>query len=96
MARPGEVVSSLARLNETRKLRQETREENEMYGLAEYEFIRQRQAEFRHEAASNRLARELRANRGAIREGRARLVADARWELERYAGLLKKRLRGLA
>jgi len=67
-----------------------------MYGLAEYEFVRQRQAEFRHEAASNRLARELRANRGANRKGSSRLVADARWELERYVGLLKKRLRGLA
>jgi hypothetical protein len=83
-------------LNETRKLRQEAREENEMYGLAEYEFIRQHHAEIRREAAANRLARELRANRGANREGRSRLVADARWGLERYAGLLKKRLRGLA
>ena len=67
-----------------------------MHGPVDMMVIRQHHAEIRREAAANRLARELRANRGANREGRSRLVADARWELERYAGLLKKRLRDLA
>ena len=60
-----------------------------MYGLAEYEFIRQRHAEFRHEAAANRLARELRGGRGT----KSQLLGNLGWELARYAGLLGKRLR---
>jgi hypothetical protein len=60
-----------------------------MYGLTEYEFVRQRQAEFRREAASNRIARELRAGGGT----KSRLVGKLGWELARYAGLLGKRLR---
>ena len=67
-----------------------------MHGPAEMMVIRQHHAEIRREAAANRLARELRANRGANSEGWSRLVADAGWELRRYAGHLKKRLRGLA
>jgi hypothetical protein len=67
-----------------------------MHGPLEMMVIRQHHAEIRRQAAANRLARELRANRGANREGRSRLVAEARWGLERYAGLLNKRLRGLA
>jgi hypothetical protein len=67
-----------------------------MHGPVNMMVIRQHHAEIRREVAANRLARELRANRGANREGRSRLVADARWGLERYVGLLKKRLRSLA
>jgi hypothetical protein len=70
--------------------------ENEMHGPVDMMVIGQHHAEIRREAAANRLARELRTNRGANREGRSRRVADAKWGLERYAGLLKKRLRGLA
>jgi hypothetical protein len=62
-----------------------------MHGQADIMVIKQQHAEIRQEAAANRLARELRANR----ERRFRLMGDAKWELERYAGLLKKRLRGL-
>jgi hypothetical protein len=69
--------------------------ENEMHGSAEMMVIGQHHAEIRREAAANRLARELRPNRAANSEGRSRLVAEARWELERYAGLLMKRLRNL-
>jgi hypothetical protein len=39
--------------------------------------------------AAYRLQKALRANR----EGRFRLLGDTKWELERYAGLLRKRLR---
>ena len=60
-----------------------------MYGLGEYEFIRQRQQEIRREVAENRLGKMLLANR----EGRFRLMGDTKWELERYAGFLVKRLR---
>jgi hypothetical protein len=66
-----------------------------MHGPVEMTVIGQHHAEIRREAAANRLARELRANRGANREGRSRLMADARWELKRYAGLLRKRLGNL-
>ena len=66
-----------------------------MHGPVEMMVIGQHHAEIRREAAANRLARELRSNRGANREGRSHLVADARWELHRYAGLLMKRLRNL-
>jgi hypothetical protein len=69
--------------------------ENEMHGSAEMMVIGQHHAEIRREAEANRLARELRSNRAANSEGRSRLVAEARWELERYAGLLMKRLRNL-
>ena len=68
---------------------------NEMHGPVDMMVIGQHHAEIRREAAANRLARGLRANRGANGEGRSRLVADARWELERYAGLLMKRLRNV-
>jgi hypothetical protein len=67
-----------------------------MHGPLDMMVIGQHHAQVRREAAANRLARELRANRGANPEGRPRLVADARWALEWYVGLLKKRLRGLA
>jgi hypothetical protein len=39
--------------------------------------------------AAYRLEKTLRANR----EGRFRLLGDTKWELERYAGFLRKRLR---
>jgi hypothetical protein len=60
-----------------------------MYGLGEYEFIKQRQQEIRHEVAENRLGKMLLANR----EGRFRPMGDTKWELEGYAGLLLKHLR---
>ena len=60
-----------------------------MYGLAQNEAWRHRPEEIRQEVASIRLEKTLRANR----EGRFRLMGDTKWELERYAGLLVKRLR---
>ena len=63
-----------------------------MYGLAEYGISRQHREEIRQEVAAYRLEDKLaRANR----EGRFRLFGDTKWELERYAGLLKKRLRNI-
>jgi hypothetical protein len=44
--------------------------------------------EIRQEVAAYRLESKLRANR----EGRFSLMGDTKWELERYAGLFKKRL----
>ena len=61
-----------------------------MYGLVEYEFVRQRQEEIRREAAANRLARELRSGRGK----EARSLEDLDRKLAWYAGLLGKRARG--
>lgn len=61
-----------------------------MYGLAEYEISQQHREEIRQEVAACRLQSNLRANR----EQRFRLMGDTKWELERYAGLFKKRLRG--
>jgi hypothetical protein len=63
-------------------------EENEMYGLAEYEAWRQRPEEIRREVAAIRLQKSARTGR----EGRFRLMGDTRWELDRYAGRLMKRL----
>jgi hypothetical protein len=68
--------------------RRKTREENEMHGMAEYEVWRQRPEELRREMAAIRLQKTARMGR----EGRFRLMGDMRWELERYAGLLMKRL----
>jgi hypothetical protein len=65
-----------------------TREENEMYALTQHEVWRQRPEEIRQEVAALRLEKPLRANRG----GRLRLMEDTKWELERHAGLLMKRL----
>ena len=62
-----------------------------MYGLVEHEIGRQRAEEIRQEVAVYRLEKMARSNR----EGRFRLMGDSRWELERYAGLLKKRLSNL-
>lgn len=68
----------------------EREKENKMYGLAVYGISRQRREEIRQEVAAYRLEEKLaRANR----EGRFRLIGATKWELERYAGLLKKRLR---
>ena len=67
-------------------------EESEMYGLAEHGIFRQHREEIRQEAAGYRLEEKLaRANRG----GRFRLIGDTKWELGRYTGLLKKRLRNI-
>ena len=67
-------------------------EESEMYGLAEHGISRQHCEEIRQEAAAYRLEEKLaRANR----EGRFRLFGDTKWELKRYADLLKKRLRNI-
>ena len=60
-----------------------------MYGLVEYEFVRQRQEEIRREAAANRLARELRSGRGK----EYRSLEDLGRRLARYTSLLGKRLR---
>ena len=60
-----------------------------MYGMAQQETWRQRPEEIRQEVAAYRLEKTLRANR----EGRFRLMGETKWELERYAGLLVKRLR---
>lgn len=60
-----------------------------MYGMVQQEAWRQRPEEIRQEVAAYRLEKSLRENH----EGRFRLMQDTRWELERFAGLLKKRLR---
>jgi hypothetical protein len=60
-----------------------------MHGIAQEEVWRQRPEEIRQWVAALRLEKTLRANR----EGRFRLLGDTKWELERYAGLLRKRLR---
>jgi CSLREA domain-containing protein len=62
-----------------------------MYGLSQYEVIRQRQQEIQQEVAAIRLGKMARANR----EGRFRVMGDTKWELERHAGLLKKRVGNL-
>ena len=59
-----------------------------MYGLAEYEAWRRRPEEIRREVAAYRLEKSTRTGR----QGGFRLMGDTRWELERYAGLLMKRL----
>ena len=48
-----------------------------------------RPQEIRREVATYRLEKAA----GEDREGRFRLVGETKWELERYAGLLMKRLR---
>ena len=60
-----------------------------MYGMVQQEAWRQRPEEIRQEVAAYRLEKALRENR----DGRFRLLGDTRWELERFAGPLKKRLR---
>ena len=62
-----------------------------MYGMAQQEAWRLRPEEIRREVAALRLEKAARESR----EGRFRLVGDTKWELERYAGLLMKRLRTL-
>jgi hypothetical protein len=80
--------------NEERKSRSprhqthQRNEENEMYGWTEYEVGRMYREEIRQEVAALRLEKTLRAKG----EGRFRLMGDTKWELERYAGLLRKRL----
>jgi hypothetical protein len=70
----------------------EREKENKMYGLAEYGISRQHREEIRQEVAAYRLEEKLAC---ANREGRFRLIGDTKWELGRYAGLLKKRLRNI-
>jgi hypothetical protein len=67
------------------------REENEMYGMAQQEAWRLRPGEIRQQVAVYRLEKAAREGR----EQRFRHVGDTKWELERYAGLLMKRLRNL-
>lgn len=62
-----------------------------MYGMVQQEISRQHREEIRQAVAAYRLKSNLRANRG----GSFRLAGDTKWELERYAGLFKKRLRSL-
>ena len=59
-----------------------------MHGLAQYEAWRHRPEEIRQEVAAIRLAKTLRADR---KRGSS-LGRELRWELARYAGLLRKRL----
>jgi hypothetical protein len=66
-----------------------TEKENEMYGVIDHGASRQYREEISQKVAAYRLQKALRANR----EGRFRLLGDTKWELERYAGLLRKRLR---
>ena len=67
-------------------------EENEMYGLAEYEISRQHRAGIRQEVAAYRLVKMARARRGT-EQG---LLRNLRWELARYVELFNKRLRNTA
>ena len=60
-----------------------------MYGMTQQEAWRQGPEEIRQRVAALRLEKTLRTNR----EGRFRLMGDTKWELERYAGILLKRLR---
>jgi hypothetical protein len=60
-----------------------------MYGMVQQEVWRQRPEEIRQQVAALHLEKKLRVNR----EGRFRLIEGTKWELERYAGLLKKRFR---
>jgi hypothetical protein len=62
-----------------------------MYGMVQQEAWRQRPEEIRQQVAAYRL--ETTAREG--REERVSLVGVTKWELERYAGLLMKRLRNL-
>ena len=57
--------------------------------MAQQEACRQRPEEIRQQVAALRLEKTMRANR----EGRFRVMGDTKWGLERYAGLLVKRLR---
>ena len=59
-----------------------------MHGLADYEFLQERNMQMRREAEMARLAKMLPANRKA----QPNLARTLRWELSRYAGLLGKRL----
>ncbi len=62
-----------------------------MYTPVEHEVLRQRVEEIRQEVAVSRLEKTARAEG----ERRYRLMEDTKWELERYAGRLKKRLGNL-
>ena len=63
-----------------------------MHAMAEYEAWRLRPEELRREMAAYRLVKTAREQR---REKGFHLMGDTKWELERYAGLLVKRLRNL-
>ena len=62
-----------------------------MYGMAQQEAWSLRPEEIRQQVAAYRLEKTAREGR----ERRVRLVGDTKWELERYAGLLMKRLTNL-
>ena len=62
-----------------------------MYTPVEHEVWRQRVEEIRQEAAVSHLEKTARAEG----ERRYRLIGDTKWELERCAGHLKKRLSNL-
>ena len=59
-----------------------------MYAMAQQEVWGQRPEQIRRQVAVFRLEKKLLANR----ERRFRLMGETKWELERYAGLLLKRL----
>ena len=56
-----------------------------MYGMVQQEISRQHREEIRQQVAAIRQGGKPRTNR----EGGFRLAGDTKWELERYAGLLK-------
>ena len=60
-----------------------------MYGMAQQEAWRLRPGEIRQQVAAYCLEKTAREGR----EESFRLMRDTKWELERYAGLLMKRLR---
>ena len=62
-----------------------------MYGVLEQEISRQHRAEIRQQLAAIRLEKAAGTRRGE----RFSLMGNAKWELERYAGLFMKRLRNL-
>ena len=62
-----------------------------MYGMAQQEAWSLRPGEIRQQVAAYRLEKAARKGR----EERVDLVRETKWELERYAGLLIKRLRNL-
>lgn len=59
-----------------------------MLNLMDQELARQRREEMLREAGMRRLAK------AAGREGRSGPLAVVAWELQRYGGRLRKRLRG--
>jgi hypothetical protein len=62
-----------------------------MYAAIDHEASRQHRQEIKQEVATYRLQNALRGSRA----GKFRLLGDTKWELGRYVGLLRKRLRNV-